>query len=57
MLVEYQRPQESVKTNFDAYLEAQLKEPEFAARFERAGEAWNVALKIVESNEETANKE
>ena len=34
------------KTNFDKYLEAQLKDPAFAARFERAGEAWDVALQI-----------
>lgn len=34
------------KTNFDKYLEEQLKDPEFAARFERAGEAWDVALQI-----------
>jgi transcriptional regulator with XRE-family HTH domain len=34
------------KTNFDSYLEEQLKDPAFAARFERAGEAWDVALQI-----------
>jgi transcriptional regulator with XRE-family HTH domain len=34
------------KTNFDKYLEEQLKDPTFAARFERAGEAWDVALQI-----------
>ena len=34
------------KTNFDLYLEEQLKDPEFAERFERAGEAWDVALQI-----------
>ena len=34
------------KTNFDLYLEEQLKDPEFAARFERAGEAWDVALQL-----------
>jgi len=34
------------KTNFDKYLDEQLKDPEFAARFERAGEAWDVALQI-----------
>jgi hypothetical protein len=32
------------KTNFDLYLEEQLKDPDFAERFERAGEAWDVAL-------------
>jgi len=35
------------KTNFDRYLEEQLHDPAFAARFERAGEAWEVALQIV----------
>ena len=34
------------KTNFDKYLEEQLRDPAFAARFEQAGEAWDVALQI-----------
>jgi transcriptional regulator with XRE-family HTH domain len=34
------------KTNFDRYLEEQLQDPAFAARFEHAGEAWDVALQI-----------
>lgn len=34
------------KTNFDQYLDAQLQDPEFAARFEHAGEAWDVSLQI-----------
>jgi len=34
------------KTNFDRYLEEQLKNPAFADRFDRAGEAWDVALQI-----------
>src|SRR5437016_6075607 len=34
------------KTNFDLFLEEQLKDPVFAERFERAGEAWDVALQI-----------
>lgn len=34
------------KTNFDRYLDKQLKDPEFAARFERAGDAWEVALQL-----------
>ena len=34
------------KTNFDRYLEEQLRDPDFVARFERAGEAWDVALQI-----------
>ena len=34
------------KTNFDRYLEEQMQDPAFAARFERAGEAWDVALQL-----------
>jgi DNA-binding XRE family transcriptional regulator len=34
------------KTNFDRYLEEQLKDKDFAARFRKAGEAWDVALKL-----------
>jgi transcriptional regulator with XRE-family HTH domain len=34
------------KTNFDLFLEEQLRDPDFAERFERAGEAWDVALQI-----------
>lgn len=34
------------KTNFDVYLDEQLKDPEFAARFKSAGEAWDVAIQI-----------
>ena len=34
------------KTNFDRYLEEQKKDPSFAARFEQAGEAWDVALQL-----------
>lgn len=35
------------KTNFDRYLDGQLRDPAVAARFEEAGEAWDVALQIV----------
>ena len=35
------------KTNFDAYLDEQLKDKAFARRFEQAGEAWDVALQLV----------
>ena len=35
-----------MKTNFDVYLEEQLRDPDFAERFKRAGEAWDVALQI-----------
>ena len=34
------------KTNFDRYLEEQMRDPAFAVRFEHAGEAWDVALQI-----------
>ena len=34
------------KTNFDLYLEEQLKDPVFAERFEKAGEAWDVAIQL-----------
>jgi DNA-binding XRE family transcriptional regulator len=34
------------RTNFDLYLEKQLKNPDFAERFKKAGEAWDVALKL-----------
>jgi hypothetical protein len=32
------------RTNFDLYLEEQLKDPDFAERFKKAGEAWEVTL-------------
>ena len=34
------------KTNFDSYLEEQLKDRGFAERFRQAGEAWDVAIQI-----------
>jgi transcriptional regulator with XRE-family HTH domain len=34
------------RTNFDLYLEEKLKDPEFAARFKEAGEAWDVAVQL-----------
>ena len=34
------------RTNFDNYLEEQLKDPYFAARFKEAGEAWDVAMQL-----------
>lgn len=40
------------KTNFDRYLEQQLGDPAFAARFKRAGEAWDVALQIAALREQ-----
>ncbi len=40
------------KTNFDLYLEEQLKDPVFAGRFEAAGAAWDVALQIAALREQ-----
>lgn len=40
------------KTNFDQYLEQQLKVPAFAERFQKAGEAWDVALQIAALREQ-----
>ena len=34
------------KTNFDRYLKQQMKDPAFAARFEQAGEAWDVSIQL-----------
>jgi transcriptional regulator with XRE-family HTH domain len=34
------------QTNFDRYLEEQLRDPAFAKRFKQAGEAWDVALQL-----------
>jgi transcriptional regulator with XRE-family HTH domain len=33
-------------TNFDRYLARQMEDTRFAERFERAGQAWDVALQI-----------
>ena len=40
------------KTNFDRYLEKQLQDPTFAARFKSAGDAWDVALQIAALREQ-----
>ena len=40
------------KTNFDRYLDEQMRDPAFAARFERAGEAWDVALQLAALREQ-----
>ena len=34
------------RTNFDEYLDEQLKDPDFTAGFERAGMEWDLALQI-----------
>ncbi len=43
---DWQKRRKMKKTNFDQYLEEQLRDQEFAARFEQAGQAWDVALQI-----------
>jgi transcriptional regulator with XRE-family HTH domain len=40
------------KTNFDRYLTEQMRDPRFAARLERAGQAWDVALQIAALREQ-----
>lgn len=34
------------RTNFDRYLQDQLKDSDFAARFKKAGEAWDLAIQL-----------
>lgn len=41
------------QTNFDLYLEEQLRDPEFTERFKKAGEAWDVALKLASLRKES----
>jgi len=41
------------KTNFDKYLDEQLKDKDFAARFTKAGETWDVALKLATLRKES----
>ena len=36
------------KTNFDQYLEEQLKNGDFAERFAKVGAAWDIALQLAE---------
>src|SRR5947207_9777992 len=40
------------KTNFDLFLEEQLRDPDFAERFKQAGEAWDVALQLAALREQ-----
>ncbi|MCC5849032.1 MAG: helix-turn-helix transcriptional regulator [Verrucomicrobia bacterium] len=40
------------KTNFDSYLEENLRDPDFAGRFREAGEAWDIALQLSALREE-----
>jgi transcriptional regulator with XRE-family HTH domain len=40
------------KTNFDRYLEEQLKDPDFAHKFKTAGKAWEVAIQLASLRKE-----
>lgn len=40
------------KTDFDRYLQEQMRNRKFAARFKRASEAWDVALQIAALREQ-----
>ncbi len=39
-------------TNFNRYLAEQMQDPAFAARFQQAGEAWDVALQLAALREQ-----
>ena len=41
------------RTDFDIYLEEQLKNSDFAERFKKAGEAWDVALQLAALRKES----
>jgi len=41
-----------MKTNFDSYLDEQLRDPDFRERFEKAGEAWDIAVQLAALREE-----
>jgi transcriptional regulator with XRE-family HTH domain len=39
------------RTDFNLYLKEHLKDPDFAKRFKKAGEAWDVALQLASLRE------
>jgi transcriptional regulator with XRE-family HTH domain len=39
-------------TNFDRYLAEQMRDPAFAARFDAAGEAWDISLQLAALREQ-----
>lgn len=41
------------QTNFDKYLDEQLMDPDFVARFKKAGEAWDVAIQLAKLRKES----
>jgi DNA-binding XRE family transcriptional regulator len=43
---DWQKREGMKETSFDKYLEEQFRDPNFAARFEKAGAGWDVALQI-----------
>lgn len=41
------------KTNFDLYLEEELRDPKFAECFRQAGKTWDRALQLAAQSEQT----
>ena len=41
------------RTNFDHYLQDQMRDPDFAARFKKAGEAWDLAIQLAALRKES----
>ena len=41
------------RTNFDRYLNEQLRDPNFALRFKKAGEAWDLAIQLAALRKES----
>ena len=41
------------RTNFDRYLDEQLSDPEFAARYKEAADAWDVAMQLAALRKES----
>jgi transcriptional regulator with XRE-family HTH domain len=41
-----------MKTNFDEYLERQLRDPDFVGRFDKAGKGWEIAVQLAALREE-----
>jgi transcriptional regulator with XRE-family HTH domain len=45
--VEFYEPDMKRPTNFDRYLEGQIKRPNFTEKFRKAGKAWDLAIQLV----------
>ena len=41
------------RTNFDRYLQDQLRDPDFALRFKKAGEGWDLAIQLATLRKES----